>query len=480
MVERLDDKLRLAEKAILNKLQSRRFFDKARIFDEPYFMSSSLSLFYENMVSSLGMGLVMERFFDDLVTIGISSSTKEGHEKGKNDDGKYHSDIIVYEVSTALASGFSHLVNVNLNGQLRSFSQRNISSVVDSLIEDFSRDYDVLIKDGVIRSTDDLIKTAAVHFHAIANGKKSSLPDYSLHDSLRHANNSVGLDNLGNLEGFRISGLGSDLGKGQTENIEYIISSRAFDDVIGLDEQKEIMMLSLIEPFKHREKYDSLKKNPKKIRDHFNFLFYGPPGTGKSYFAEAVAGELQIPLFVVYGPDFVKMKLGEGKDMLNELYEKAARNAPSIVFIDEVDQVAQNRQSFESELKHDLTEALFGCMYGPRSNPYVATIMATNFEDNLDDGVWSKTPLQNHLLFPPLDDASKARILQYQLSNYNHEPLTDAEASELFNRVNAKYSRRMEQLLMFASQHALANNHSVILKDDLLKAIDVYNRRVDR
>ena len=113
--------------------------------------------------------------------------------------------------------------------------------------------------------------------------------------------------------------------------------STTFKDVAGLDEEKE-EVAELVDFLKNPRKYTEIgAKIPKGI------LLVGPPGTGKTLLAKAVAGEAQVPFFSISGSDFVEMFVGVGASRVRDLFEQAKKNAPAIVFIDEIDAVGRKR-----------------------------------------------------------------------------------------------------------------------------------------
>ncbi len=462
----IDNLFKSFEVDVNKKLNARNFYIKTKLFDHSFFTSPKMSFFYDSLVKSFSLGAVIDNRFSSLVS---------GNKKILD----YKKEIVLTEVSKYVVNRLLNIKSIRLNGQVRNFDLKD--PVIDRLIDDYTHHINSLFSDKFINSNDDLFQATIAYFHSINPLKKRRIPDYNLKkDSLAYFFDDPLFSLVKNGNNKNLFGSGQQInGYDASSSDDFFIPKRNFSDVIGLDEQKKIMSITLMSAFKNKELYDKIKKNPDKIKDHFNFLFYGKPGTGKSYFAEAVAGELGIPVHVSYGPDFVKKMLGEGKDLLMDLYSRASRIAPAIIFIDEVDQVAQNRQSFESNLKHDLTESLFGLIYGSRADPNVITIMATNIPENIDSGVWSRVPLQNQLYFPPLSDESKKRILNYHLSNYHHEPLSDKELINLFNKASSN-PRRLEQLIHFSSQIAASNNHNFITKSDIEESLRYYSRGDDK
>ena len=154
-----------------------------------------------------------------------------------------------------------------------------------------------------------------------------------------------------------------------------------FEDVAGADEEKEELR-EIVDFLKNPKNYLSLgARIPKGV------LLVGPPGTGKTLLAKAVAGEANVPFFTISGSDFVEMFVGVGASRVRDLFEQAKRNAPSIVFIDEIDAVGRHRGAGlgggHDEREQTLNQLLVE-MDGFTANEGVIVMAATNRRDILD------------------------------------------------------------------------------------------------
>ena len=154
-----------------------------------------------------------------------------------------------------------------------------------------------------------------------------------------------------------------------------------FADVAGADEEKE-ELAEIVDFLKTPEKYTSMgARIPKGL------LLVGPPGTGKTLLAKAVAGEAGVPFFSISGSDFVEMFVGVGASRVRDLFEKAKKNAPCLIFIDEIDAVGRRRGSGlgggHDEREQTLNQLLVE-MDGFSDNEGVIVIAATNRSDILD------------------------------------------------------------------------------------------------
>ncbi len=157
-----------------------------------------------------------------------------------------------------------------------------------------------------------------------------------------------------------------------------------FDDVAGVDEAKQELR-EVVEFLKYREKFQALgARIPKGI------LLIGPPGTGKTLMARAVAGEAGVPFFSISGSEFVEMFVGVGASRVRDLFDQAKRNAPCIIFIDEIDAVGRQRGAGlgggHDEREQTLNQILVE-MDGFDTNTSVIVIAATNRPDILDEAL---------------------------------------------------------------------------------------------
>jgi cell division protease FtsH len=154
-----------------------------------------------------------------------------------------------------------------------------------------------------------------------------------------------------------------------------------FADVAGLEEEKE-ELIEIVEFLKNPAKYTKLG-----ARIPTGLLMVGPPGTGKTYLSKAVAGEAGVPFFSISGSDFVEMFVGVGASRVRDLFEQAKKNAPCIVFIDEIDAVGRKRGAGlgggNDEREQTLNQLLVE-MDGFGANEGIIVIAATNRPDVLD------------------------------------------------------------------------------------------------
>jgi len=152
-----------------------------------------------------------------------------------------------------------------------------------------------------------------------------------------------------------------------------------YDDVGGLDDELKRIREMIELPLKHPELFERLGIGAPK-----GVLLYGPPGTGKTLIAEAVANESGASLFSVRGPEIIGQYYGESEERLRDLFKEASENTPSIVFLDEIDSIAPNREKVNGEVERRVVAQLLTLMDGLGDRGNVIVIGATNREDAID------------------------------------------------------------------------------------------------
>ncbi len=237
----------------------------------------------------------------------------------------------------------------------------------------------------------------------------------------------------------------------------------SLDDVVGLTVQKEAVYDSLILPLQKKELYNSLLKDPEKIKERRNFLFHGPSGTGKTHLAKAIASEADVPVVLVQSTQLLQRYVGDGSKALRDLY---AHNK-GIIFIDEIDAIASKRSKQQS-LTHDLLLQLLSLLDGVGSYYSTATIMATNCFDSIDPALLSRIPLSHQLYFPLPDAVQRERIISLQASYHNISD--DFNCSLLVSQTQGYDGRQLEDLFAFARRSALKNDcNKLSAKDFVVK-----------
>ena len=181
-----------------------------------------------------------------------------------------------------------------------------------------------------------------------------------------------------------------------------------FDDVAGIDEAKEELE-EIVEFLRNPQKFSKLGgKIPR------GALLVGPPGTGKTLLARAIAGEAGVPFFTISGSDFVEMFVGVGASRVRDMFEQAKKNAPCIVFIDEIDAVGRNRGAGygggNDEREQTLNQLLVE-MDGFEENEGVIILAATNRRDVLDPALLRPGRFDRQVNVPNPDIKGREKIL---------------------------------------------------------------------
>ncbi len=152
-----------------------------------------------------------------------------------------------------------------------------------------------------------------------------------------------------------------------------------YDDVGGLDEELKRIREMIELPLKHPELFERLGIGAPK-----GVLLYGPPGTGKTLMAKAVANESGASFFAIRGPEIMGQYYGQSEERLRQIFKEAKENAPSIIFLDEIDSIAPNRDSVSGEVERRVVAQLLTLMDGLGERGNVIVIGATNREDSID------------------------------------------------------------------------------------------------
>ena len=264
-----------------------------------------------------------------------------------------------------------------------------------------------------------------------------------------------------------------------------------FKDVAGVDEPKEELQ-EIIEFLREPQKFQKLGgRIPKGV------LLLGPPGTGKTLLARAVAGEANVPFFSISGSDFVEMFVGVGASRVRDLFEQGKKNAPCIVFIDEIDAVGRHRGAGlgggHDEREQTLNQLLVE-MDGFESNEGVILVAATNRPDVLDpallrpgrfdrrivvnrpDVKGRKGILGVHTRKIPLSDDVDAHVLARGTSGFSGADLANLVNEAALNA--ARYNQKVVRMydFEFAKDKVLmgSERRSMIINDDEKKVTAVH------
>ena len=249
-----------------------------------------------------------------------------------------------------------------------------------------------------------------------------------------------------------------------------------FADVAGCDEAKEEVG-EVVDFLRDPSKFQKLGgRIPKGI------LMIGPPGTGKTLLAKAIAGEAKVPFFTMAGSDFVEMFVGVGASRVRDLFEQAKKNAPCIIFIDEIDAVGRKRGGAGFSGGHDEREQTLNQMLvemdGFEGSEGVIIIAATNRADVLDDALTRPGRFDRQVTVDLPNVKGREQILQVHLKKV---PLAEGVDAMQIARGTPGYSgAQLANLVNEAALFAARKNRRVVTMEDFEQARDKINMGPER
>ena len=240
-----------------------------------------------------------------------------------------------------------------------------------------------------------------------------------------------------------------------------------FTDVAGADEEKE-ELTELVDFLKNPKKFvDMGAKIPRGV------LLVGPPGTGKTLLARAVAGEAKVPFYSISGSEFVEMFVGVGAGRVRDMFKEAKKNAPCIIFIDEIDAVGRQRGSGigggHDEREQTLNQLLVE-MDGFEGSEGVIILAATNRADVLDPALLRPGRIDRSIQVTNPDRKARAEILAVHARN--KKLAADVNFDNVAQRTPGFSGAELANVLNEAALLAVRGNHTAITLDDVDEAID--------
>ena len=238
-----------------------------------------------------------------------------------------------------------------------------------------------------------------------------------------------------------------------------------FADVAGADEEKEELK-DIVDFLKHPKKFNELgARIPKGV------LLMGPPGTGKTLLARSVAGEAGVPFFSISGSDFVEMFVGVGASRVRDLFDQAKKNAPAIIFIDEIDAVGRHRGAGlgggHDEREQTLNQLLVE-MDGFSNNEGIIVIAATNRRDILDPALLRPGRFDRQIVVNYPDVKGREEILKVHSRN---KPLGfDVDLSVIAKTTAGFTGADLENLMNEAALLAARKGHKALTLQDIEEA----------
>lgn len=261
-------------------------------------------------------------------------------------------------------------------------------------------------------------------------------------------------------------GKGMSVGRARTKNAGDLSERKYFKDVAGADEEKE-ELVEIVEFLKDPGKFNALgARIPKGV------LLVGPPGTGKTLLAKATAGEAGVPFFSISGSDFVEMYVGVGASRVRDLFDKAKKAAPSIIFIDEIDAVGRQRGAGlgggHDEREQTLNQLLVE-MDGFGANQGVIIMAATNRADILDRALLRPGRFDRQVYVGAPDIKGREEILKVHLANKPVGP--DVEPKAIAQATAGFTGADLENLCNEAALMAAKKGQKALTQKDIDMAV---------
>jgi len=232
------------------------------------------------------------------------------------------------------------------------------------------------------------------------------------------------------------------------EEVKRAVPNVTYEDIGGLKRELRLVREMIELPLKHPEIFQRLGIEPPK-----GVLLYGPPGTGKTLIAKAVANEVDAHFISISGPEIMSKYYGESEQRLREIFEEAKQNAPSIIFIDEIDSIAPKREEVTGEVERRVVAQLLALMDGLESRGQVIVIAATNRPDAIDPALRRPGRFDREIEIGVPDRDGRKEILEIHTRKM---PLAeDVNLEELADLTYGFVGADLEALCKEAAMHAL-------------------------
>ena len=268
---------------------------------------------------------------------------------------------------------------------------------------------------------------------------------------------------------MRRMGGGGMMGVGKSKAKVYIEKETGvtFKDVAGQEEAKE-SLVEVVDFLHNPERYAEIgAKLPK------GALLVGPPGTGKTLLAKAVAGEAHVPFFSLSGSEFVEMFVGVGASRVRDLFEEAKKNAPCIIFIDEIDAIGKSRDSKlgGNDEREQTLNQLLAEMDGFESNKACLVLAATNRPEILDQALLRPGRFDRRIIVERPDLKGRVDVLKVHAKNVRLDETVDLEGIAL--ATSGAVGSDLANMINEAAILAVKNGRQAVSQKDLFEAVEV-------
>ena len=269
---------------------------------------------------------------------------------------------------------------------------------------------------------------------------------------------------------MRGMGRGGIMGVGKSKARNYVQRETGvtFQDVAGEDEAKESLQ-EVVEFLHNPERYNQIGAILPK-----GALLVGPPGTGKTLLAKAVAGEAHVPFFSLSGSEFVEMFVGVGASRVRDLFEEAKKNAPCIIFIDEIDAIGKSRDSRfggGNDEREQTLNQLLAEMDGFDSSKGLLILAATNRPEVLDPALLRPGRFDRRVIVDRPDLKGRIAILKVHAKDVLIDDTVDFEATAL--ATSGAVGSDLANMINEAAILAVKNGRKAVSQEDLMAAVEV-------
>ena len=270
--------------------------------------------------------------------------------------------------------------------------------------------------------------------------------------------------------GTGAGGLGGIFGAGKSRAKEYNMEKSTgvkFYDVAGQDEAKE-SLTEMVDFLHNPQRYHDIgAKQPK------GALLVGPPGTGKTLLAKAVAGEAAVPFYSISGSEFVEMFVGVGASRVRDLFEQAKKNAPCIIFIDEIDAIGKSRdnQLGSNDEREQTLNQLLAEMDGFSSEKGIIVLAATNRPEVLDKALLRPGRFDRRIIVEKPDLPGREAILKVHAEKVKLD--TDVDLHGIALATSGATGADLANMINEGALLAVKDNRKTVAQRDLMEAVEV-------
>ncbi|MDQ0360240.1 ATP-dependent zinc metalloprotease FtsH [Breznakia pachnodae] len=271
-------------------------------------------------------------------------------------------------------------------------------------------------------------------------------------------------------EGGGMGGFSQSMNIGKSKAKEYNVEKNTgvtFKDVAGQDEAKDSLN-EMVDYLHDPKKYQKIgAKQPK------GALLVGPPGTGKTLLAKAVAGEAKVPFYSISGSEFVEMFVGVGASRVRDLFKQAKKNAPCIIFIDEIDAIGKSRDNAysQNDEREQTLNQLLAEMDGFDSNNGIIVLAATNRPEILDKALLRPGRFDRRIIVERPDLIGRESILKVHAKNVKMSPVADLHKIAL--ATSGATGADLANMINEAALLAVKENRELVEQKDLMEAVEV-------